>query len=40
MIIILTYGWISEGRVMTIKDAMGIALALGGAALYSQLTQK
>jgi solute carrier family 35 protein E3 len=38
-IIILTYGWISEGRTLTIKDSMGIILALGGATLYSQLSQ-
>ena len=40
MIIILSYGWISEGRVMTLKDAVGILLALGGATVYSQLSQK
>jgi len=39
-IIILTYGWISEGRELTAKDALGIVLALGGATLYSQLSQK
>ncbi|KAG4436869.1 hypothetical protein IFR05_007632 [Cadophora sp. M221] len=39
-IIILTYGWVSEGRVLTVKDALGIILALGGATLYSQLSQK
>lgn len=37
-IIILSYGWISEGRPMTVKDAAGIMLALGGASLYSQLS--
>jgi len=39
-IIILTYGWVSEGRALTPKDALGILLALGGATLYSQLNQK
>jgi solute carrier family 35 protein E3 len=39
-IIILTYGWVSEGRILTVKDALGIILALGGATLYSQLSQK
>jgi len=39
-IIILTYGWVSEGRVLTIKDSLGIVLALGGATLYSQLSQR
>ncbi|TVY71396.1 Solute carrier family 35 member E3 [Lachnellula suecica] len=39
-IIILTYGWISEGRILTAKDALGIVLALGGATVYSQLSQK
>lgn len=39
-IIILTYGWVSEGRALTLKDSMGIILALGGASLYSQLSQK
>ncbi|CZT44659.1 related to triose phosphate/3-phosphoglycerate/phosphate translocator [Rhynchosporium secalis] len=38
-IIILTYGWVSEGRVFTVKDGIGIILALGGATLYSQLSQ-
>ena len=37
-IIILTYGWISEGRILTRNDAVGIALTLGGASLYSQLS--
>lgn len=40
MIIILAYGWISEGRAMTVKDALGILLALGGATFYSQLSQR
>ena len=39
-IIILTYGWVSEGRLLTAKDSLGIVLALGGATLYSQLSQK
>lgn len=39
-IIILTYGWMSEGRVLTAKDALGIILALGGATFYSQLSQR
>ncbi|KAF4631259.1 hypothetical protein G7Y89_g6875 [Cudoniella acicularis] len=39
-IIILTYGWVSEGRVLTLKDSLGILLALGGATLYSQLSSK
>jgi len=39
-IIILTYGWVSEGRLLTLKDSLGIILALGGATLYSQLSQK
>lgn len=39
-IIILTYGWISEGRILTAMDSLGIVLALGGATLYSQLSQK
>ncbi|KAG9247550.1 triose-phosphate transporter family-domain-containing protein [Calycina marina] len=39
-IIILTYGWVSEGRPLTMKDFLGIALALGGATLYSQLSQR
>ncbi len=39
-IIILTYGWVSEGRVLTLTDASGIILALGGATLYSQLSQR
>jgi hypothetical protein len=39
MIIILSYGWISEGRVMTLKDAAGILLALGGATAYSQVSK-
>jgi len=39
-IIILTYGWVSEGRILTVKDSLGIVLALGGATLYSQLSQK
>ncbi|TAQ91096.1 hypothetical protein B7494_g517 [Chlorociboria aeruginascens] len=39
-IIILTYGWVSEGRLLTIKDSLGIILALGGATLYSQLSQR
>lgn len=38
--IILTYGWVSEGRILTAKDSLGIILALGGATLYSQLSQK
>ncbi|KAH8594588.1 triose-phosphate transporter family-domain-containing protein [Bisporella sp. PMI_857] len=38
-IIILTYGWVSEGRILTLKDSVGIILALGGATLYSQLSQ-
>ena len=40
MIIILTYGWVSENKVFTIKDGTGILLALGGATAYSQLSQK
>lgn len=39
-IIILTYGWISEGRVLTAVDALGIILALGGATFYSQLSKR
>lgn len=39
-IIILTYGWISEGRAFTVQDACGIILALGGATLYSRLSSK
>jgi hypothetical protein len=39
-IIILTYGWVSEGRVLTLTDSLGIILALGGATLYSQLSQR
>ncbi|QSZ32420.1 hypothetical protein DSL72_001994 [Monilinia vaccinii-corymbosi] len=39
-IIILTYGWISEGRVLTLRDTTGILLALGGATVYSQLSQR
>ena len=39
-IIILTYGWVSEGRSLTLKDSIGIILALGGASAYSQLSQK
>ncbi|PQE10495.1 Solute carrier family 35 member E3 protein [Rutstroemia sp. NJR-2017a BBW] len=39
-IIILTYGWVSEGRLLTIKDSLGIMLALGGATVYSQLSQR
>ena len=39
-IIILTYGWVSEGRVLTVTDGVGMLLALGGATLYSQLSQK
>lgn len=39
-IIILTYGFMSEGRVLTVKDSMGILLALGGATVYSQLSQR
>jgi len=39
-IIILTYGWISEGRILTVKDSLGIILALSGATLYSQLSQR
>jgi solute carrier family 35 protein E3 len=31
---------VSEGRILTVKDALGIILALGGATLYSQLSQK
>ncbi|TVY34767.1 Solute carrier family 35 member E3 [Lachnellula subtilissima] len=38
-VIILSYGWVSEGRVLTVKDALGIVLALGGATFYSQLSQ-
>ncbi|PBP26353.1 putative solute carrier family 35 member E3 [Diplocarpon rosae] len=39
-IIILTYGWVSEGRLLTLKDSLGIVMALGGATLYSQLSQR
>ncbi|CAD6446166.1 8f20dfd1-0d21-4e6a-bf1c-d5615c4be60a [Sclerotinia trifoliorum] len=39
-IIILTYGWVSEGRLLTVKDSAGILLALGGATMYSQLSQR
>jgi solute carrier family 35 protein E3 len=39
-IIILTYGWVSEGRVLTGIDSVGIILALGGATLYSQFSQR
>ena len=39
-IIILSYGWISEGRTLTVRDSLGIMLALGGASVYSQLSQK
>jgi len=39
-IIILTYGWVSEGRLLTSKDALGILLALGGAAAYGQFSPK
>lgn len=39
-IIILTYGWVSEGREFTFQDACGIILALGGATLYSRLSSK
>lgn len=39
-IIILTYGWVSEGRSLTLKDSLGIVLALGGATVYSQLSQR
>ncbi|CAG8949730.1 hypothetical protein HYFRA_00004049 [Hymenoscyphus fraxineus] len=39
-IIILTYGWFSEGRILTATDALGIVLALGGATVYSQLSNK
>ncbi|RDW73362.1 putative solute carrier family 35 member E3 [Coleophoma cylindrospora] len=39
-IIILTYGWLSEGRILTVKDALGILLALGGATMYSQVSQR
>ncbi|KAH8776133.1 triose-phosphate transporter family-domain-containing protein [Hyaloscypha finlandica] len=39
-IIILSYGWISEGRALTMRDSLGIVLALGGATVYSQLSQK
>ncbi|KAH8646577.1 triose-phosphate transporter family-domain-containing protein [Tricladium varicosporioides] len=39
-IIILTYGWVSEGRALTLRDTVGIVLALGGATLYSQLSSK
>ncbi|TVY90148.1 Solute carrier family 35 member E3 [Lachnellula willkommii] len=38
-VIILSYGWVSEGRSLTLKDSLGIVLALGGATLYSQLSQ-
>lgn len=38
-IIILAYGWISEGRPLTFKDAIGIILALGGATVYGRLSQ-
>ena len=33
-IIILTYGWVREGRSLTLKDSLGIVLALGGATIY------
>ncbi|KAG9237442.1 triose-phosphate transporter family-domain-containing protein [Amylocarpus encephaloides] len=39
-IIILTYGWISDSRLLTPKDLLGIVMALGGATLYSQLASK
>jgi hypothetical protein len=39
-IIILSYGWISEGRPLTVKDSLGIILALGGATVYSQLSRR
>jgi solute carrier family 35 protein E3 len=39
-IIILTYGWVSEGRALTAQDLLGIVMALGGATLYSQLASK
>lgn len=39
-VIILSYGWVSEGRILTLTDSLGIILALGGATLYSQLSQR
>jgi len=39
-IIILAYGWNSEGRPLTFKDAVGIILALGGATVYGRLSQR
>jgi hypothetical protein len=39
-IIVLTYGRVSEGRALTLNDAVEIAMTLGGALLYSQLSQR
>lgn len=39
-IIILGLGWVSDGRVLTFQDAIGIVLAVGGAAVYTQLSQR
>ncbi|MCJ1229590.1 hypothetical protein MMC12_006259 [Toensbergia leucococca] len=38
-VIILTLSWLTEGRVLTAHDFAGMVLAVGGAMMYSQLSQ-
>ncbi|KAH0536942.1 hypothetical protein FGG08_006207 [Glutinoglossum americanum] len=37
-VIILTLGWIADGRVLSVQDLTGIIFAVGGAMVYSMLS--
>ncbi|KAH0565374.1 hypothetical protein GP486_001239 [Trichoglossum hirsutum] len=37
-IIILTLGWIADGRILSVQDLTGIVFAMGGAVAYSMLS--
>lgn len=39
-IIIISYGWWQEGKVITVHDMLGVILALGGATIYSIQSQR
>ena len=39
-IMIVSLSWYQEGKVMRPQDICGVALALGGAYAYSQLSRK
>ncbi|KAI9834379.1 MAG: hypothetical protein M1819_002990 [Sarea resinae] len=39
-VIIVTAGWISDGKVLNLQDLFGITFAVGGAMAYSQLSQR